>query len=347
MVKLAGAIVEAIVCDRGEEHFLYNISDPLWFQSLSNVLGYDWDSSGSTTVTTAAIREALQKRDLGIKVIGGKGKASRKVPDMLYELAKNPSYAGVDVNSLIRASYMAAKVDNAVLQDGHDIYHHAIFVTNDGKWAVVQQGMNEVLSTARRYHWLGTKVESFVVEPHTGVIGERAVDYVVDMTSRVSEGARRICVDLACEKVETVKRLVSSVYKGKDRSLRTWMDDREIPRYAVVHERNVNWTALREAYAVKPRDFEQLVEIRGIGPSTLRALSMVAEIIFGEKVSHSDPIKFSFAFGGKDGIPYPVNRRRMEEVSTMLEEAVNRAKVGDRDRLNAIRRLKVLSESIF
>lgn len=344
MVRLARAITETIVRERGEEYFLYNISDPLWFQSLSNVLGYDWDSSGSTTVTTGAIREALENMDLGIRVLGGKGKASRRVPEALQELVKVPGYDNVDVDSLIRASYMAAKVDNAVLQDGHDIYHHVIFVTKQGKWAIVQQGMDERLATARRYHWLGTNVTDFVVEPHTGVVGEKVLDYVIDLTSRASEGARRVCVDLVCEKIETIKRFISSIYKSEYKSLREWIDGSEIPRYAVLNQRVVNWTALKEAYDVKPRDFEKFVEIRGIGPSTLRALSMVAEIIFGEKVSHSDPIKFSFAFGGKDGVPYPVNRRRMEEVSRILEDAIDKSKIGDRERLDAIKRLRILSE---
>lgn len=344
MVRLAGAIAEAIVIEHGEDHLLQNVSDPIWFQSFSNVLGYDWDSSGSTTVTTGAIREALEQRDVGVRVLGGKGRSSKRVPDMLHELAKIPGYGNIDVDSLKRASYMTAKVDNAVLQDGHNIYHHTIFVTKQGKWAVVQQGMNESLATARRYHWLDKRTTSFVVEPHTGVVGERVMDYVIDLTSRASEDARKVCVDLACEKVETVERFVRSIYKSKDMSLRAWIDGSKVPRYAVVHQRVVNWKALKEAYSVKPREFEHLVEIRGIGPSTLRALSMVAEIVFGERVSHTDPIKFSFAFGGKDGVPYPVNRRRMEEVSKILEDAINRSKIGDRERLNAIKRLKIFSE---
>jgi len=238
---------------------------------------------------------------------------------------------------------MAAKVDNTAIQAGYQIYHHCLFLSETGGWAVVQQGLNADTKTARRYHWLSRNVKSFVDEPHTGVVGQMTHEYVLDMTAHMSEECRKTCKDFANEDPRRTKRNYLSIRDSSQSSLSGWVEGRKelerISHYKFVPEK-INWKALREAYELKPKSYEELLAVKGMGPSTIRGLALISELIYGAKPSWKDPVKFSFAFGGKDGIPYPVNRTAMDEAAQVLTEAVNAGKIGDKEKVGALKRLR-------
>jgi len=347
MKGLSEGILTAIWMERGPDEIIRRLSDPMWFQALSNALGYDWDSSGSTTVTSSVLKDALEGIDVEVRAAGGKGRRSRLTPEEIRKTCELQPFSEVNPSTLTYASRMCAKVDNVAIQSGHQVYHHVFFFTTSGAWTVVQQGMNVRLRSARRYHWTSEGLRSFVEEPHAGIVGDRVLDKVLDMTSRDSEEARKVSVDLVSEDPIGLKRHLVTVRSEHQSSLASWLpihDDNPKKFFKVVFEGRINWDALKEAYELKPGSYEQLLGIRGIGPATVRALALVAEVIYDANVGRKDPIRYSFSFGGKDGIPYPVNKRRMDEVTATLKEAIGRAKIGERERMKAIRRLTVLTE---
>jgi len=349
MKPLSQAILTAIWMDKGPGEIIRRLSDPVWFQALSNVLGYDWDSSGSTTVTSSVVKDALNGMEVGVRGAGGKGRRSRFAPMEIEETCDLPTFSGADPAKLTYASRMAAKVDTCAIQAGYQIYHHVFYFTSSGSWAVVQQGMNTQLKSARRYHWTSENLRSFVIEPHTGIVGDVVLKSVFDMTARESEDARKASVDLVTESPLSLKRHLTTIRAQHQTSLTDWLplqSDDQRKFFKVAVESRVNWEALEAAYELRPGNYEQLLHVKGIGPSTVRALAMVAEIVYDAKVGRRDPIKYSFSFGGKDGIPYPVNKRRMDEVTATLMDALDRARIGDGEKLKAIRRLTRLTQSM-
>lgn len=346
MVRLARAIVKVIVLEYGRIELLRRLSDPYWFQALGNVLGFDWHSSGVTTVVTGALREALGGEELGVVVCGGKGRKALETPREVVAAAEKLGLPEFKIRELVRASRLTAKVDNAALQDGYTIYHHAMVVTEEGAWAVIQQGMNEGVKLARRYHWLSEGLESFVREPHAAIVGERREEAVLNMVALESEGARKASVDLAKEGPRRVARLLAEA-QGMA-TLDAWLGG-GAPTPRVKYLRmpwRVNWDALKRAYEIQPSSYEELLLVRGIGPSTVRALALISSLIYGEEVSWRDPVKYSFAFGGKDGVPYPVRIDEMERAIALLEESIRMAEVGERERLEALRRLRIFVDKV-
>ncbi|MGQ9582944.1 MAG: DUF763 domain-containing protein [Thermoplasmatota archaeon] len=345
MVGLAGAISAAIVEERGAEELMRRVSHPYWFQALSCVLGFDWHSSGTTTVTMGALREALAREELGLRVVGGKGRASRAVPSEIGSLGEVWGLGDDVVGGLVRASRMCAKVDSAALQDGHEIYHHTMLVDRRGRWAVVQQGMDARAGYARRYHWLSESVRDFLSGSGQRIAGSarRRDGEVLDMTSPVSEECRRVSLDLAAEGPAKVRSLVREGAEAGQSVLEDFGGGSAGRVVTLKMPRGINWEALRRAYEFRPRDYEELLALRGVGPATVRALALVSEVIYGAPPSWKDPVKFSFAVGGKDGVPFPVDRRAMDEATGLLREALEAARgVGERERLEAIRRLRAL-----
>ena len=346
MIGLAREISTIIVDEYGREFFLQRISDPYWFQALGCVLGYDWHSSGLTTVVTGVLKTSLKEANLGIAVCGGKGKASKDTLSEIVNVGEKFNLSTSKIGDLQYASRMSAKVDNTAIQAGYPLYHHAFFVTEDGKWAVIQQGMNINDKTARRYHWLSDKVENFVVEPHNAIVGDAKRPIVLDMTAKESEECRKTCVDICKEKPRRVVRMFETIRPSYQRSLKEWFPEiasRENENYVAEFLRmplSINWKALKRAYEVQPRNYEELLSIKGVGPSVIRGLALVAEIIYGSKPSWRDPVKYSFAYGGKDGVPYPVNRRAMDKSIKILREAVEKAKLGNRERLEMLQKLR-------
>lgn len=346
MRKLAGSMVAVIIDEYGRSEFLRRIANPHWLQAFSCCLGYDWHSSGTTTVVTAVLKNVLKPEEHGIAVAGGKGKASRRAQEEIDNIGATFGLSDEKTRVLKYSSRMSAKVDNTAIQAGYPLYHHAFFVAEDGKWAVVQQGMSVEDRTARRYHWLSDHVKSFVVEPHNAIVGDAVKKRVLDMTSQDSEGSRRVSVDLVKDGPERIRRSVAAMRPLYQETLRKWMGDGvKSEDYAVDFlsmPRRIDWEALRRAYEFRPRNYEELLAVEGIGPATVRGLALVSEIIYGEEPSWRDPVKYSFAYGGKDGVPFPVDRRAMDNSIEFLKDAVERAKMGDRERFQALNRLKRL-----
>ncbi len=334
MKTLARSLTEAIVIEHGPTVFLERLSDPYWFQAFGCVLGFDWHSSGVTTTTCGAVKEAVRglETDLGVFVAGGKGAVSRRTP---AEITAASEALGHDPAALVHASRMAAKVDNAAVQDGFQLYHHAFFFTVSGRWCVVQQGMSESARTARRYHWLGEKVASFVNEPHAAVCSDvRGVR--LNFVAEESGDARLAAAEIAARAPEDAVSLVA-------RAPTLVMPSRHMVGLADIDPRYLNKILLK-TYERAPENFESLLGIEGVGPKTLRALALVSELIYGAKTSTRDPARFSFAHGGKDRTPYPVDRATYDKTIEVLNAALKRAHVDRGDKVQALKRLAAFAE---
>ncbi|WP_309491833.1 DUF763 domain-containing protein [Candidatus Hecatella orcuttiae] len=339
MVRLAKVIFRVMVDELGVEELLVRLSDPLFFQACSNVLGFDWDSSGSTTVTCGVLKDVFREEDLGIKAAGGKGEASKKTLEEIETLSEPLGLSTSRVEELKYASRMTAKVDSAAIQAGYQIYHHTLFMAEGGSWVVVQQGLNPATRTARRYHWQSRNLKSFVEEPHSGIWGEKVHKQVLDMTAQESGECRKTCRDLVVDNPDKTLRPYLVVAPPSQQTLEGWLSSVAAAKFYRVYSGKVNWQALREAYEVKPKDFQEVLAVKGIGPATVRGLALVSQLIYGAKPSWKDPLRFSFAFGGKDGVPFPVRKRAMEKAAEYLKQAVEAAELGRKDKLDALKRL--------
>jgi len=331
MALLSREIVTAIVLEHGREELLSRLSDPFWFQAFGCVLGFDWHSSGLTTTVCGALKVGLEERgpEIGVFVAGGKGRASRRTPEEIEAFGERYGL-GREVERLVYASRMSAKVDNTALQDGYQLYHHTFIFTSSGEWAVVQQGMNPDTGWARRYHWLGRDVRDFVREPHSAVCCDHR-GRALNMVAEESEDARRASALLSREDPEKLVRELKRI------------KELELPSRHEVLGSDINPESIRKVllrtYEEGPEDFEELLGIRGVGPKTVRALALLSELIYGSTPSFRDPAKFSFAHGGKDRRPYPVDRRTYDRSIEVLRSAVERARLGRRERMEALRRL--------
>lgn len=335
MTKLARAVTIAIVEDSGPEEVLKRLSDPLWFQAFGCLLGFDWHSSGLTTTVCGALKEGVDglESELGLFVAGGKGGTSRKTPQ---EIGQASESLGRDLSPLVYASRMAAKVDSAALQDGYQLYHHNFFFTPQGKWAVVQQGMNTDTRYARRYHWLGDKVKDFVCEPHSGIASQRREASVLNLVASEGESNRKAIAFIARE--ERPEKVVHDLDKLKHLELPSRHHIVLLEDISLKHLNKV----LLSTYEQQPENFEALLALRGVGAKTLRALSLTAEVIYGAPASLRDPVVYAFAHGGKDGHPFPVDRATYDETIDFLDTALRRAKLGQQDKVEALKRLRQL-----
>lgn len=347
MQRLAKEIVTIIIDEYGSGEFLKRLSDPFWFQALGCVLGYDWHSSGVTTVVTGVLKKAIIPQEHGVAVCGGKGKLSRQTLLEIKGVGEKFDFSETQIKGLCYASRMSAKVDNAAIQAGYPIYHHAFFVDKNGKWVVVQQGMCLQDRTARRYHWLSENVSNFVVEPHDAIVGDIKREIALNMTARESEGCRKVSVDLACEPPKKIMRLLLSIRPAYQKSLESWLPTPTRSNYVPIDvlsvPLSVNWKALQQVYEFKPRNYEELLSFKGVGAATVRGLALIAELIYGEKPSWKDPVKYSFAYGGKDGVPFPVDRKAMDESIQFLKMAVDESKLGNSEKMKALERLRVIA----
>lgn len=334
MTKLGGAITEAIVEEYGKSAFLSRLSDPFWFQSFGAVLGMDWHSSGITTSVMGALKKALNpiSDNLGIHICGGRGKHSLKTPDEIRHIADR---IGLDGNSLIRSSKLSAKVDNTAVQDGYQLYLHSFVVTSEGEWAVIQQGMNNHNGMARRYHWHSSKVESFVKMPHTAVCG-------------LNKG--KILNLTAVEAEETTKGIVEISQSVNGNLMKELSRILVMPRHHEVKSGDVDLKRLGSTLAMAHNQgidsFEELLLLKGVGPRTIQSLTLVSEVIYGTPSRFSDPARFSFAHGGKDGHPFPVPTKVYDETIEILGKSVARAKMGYYDKQRAIESLHKISSGI-
>ncbi len=334
MVKLSREVTIAIVTEFGTDEMLRRLSDPFWFQALGCVLGWDWHSSGTTTVVCGALKEGLKDvcRELGFYAAGGKGGTSRKTPAELIEVGDS---IGLDAGPLVYASKMSAKVDNTAVQDGYQLYHHSFFFTDKGDWAVVQQGMNSINRYARRYHWMGSSVSDFVCEPHAAIWAQLRAD-TLNMVASESDRARDVVAQLAAD--ETPESIVAQIKR---------LQSCDLPARHKIVARDIHpdrlYKTFVSTYERKAEDFESLLAMPGVGPKTIRSLVLLSELLYGTAPSYSDPARFSFAHGGKDGIPYPVDRPTYDGTIEILKKAVRKAKLGIREEIEALSRLHKLS----
>ena len=365
MVGLSREITRIIIYEYGADEFLQRIADPYWFQAFSCVLGFDWHSSGTTTTTCGALKVAIDPGEMGIAVAGGKGRTSRKTPDEIRAISESDAFSLSDdtVNDLVYSSRMSAKVDNTCVQDGYQLYHHCFIFTEKGDWAVVQQGMNNEDRYARRYHWLSSDLERFVCEPHIGICCDRVgvEGEVLDMTAGVSEETRKTSLDLVKDDPDHLMR-----YFRSDASQTTLFDfdalsptppptswsttppaspptpSLTMPAHHPVLGCDLGkggWKVLKNAYELQPESYEELLSLAGMGPAKIRALALVSDLVFGAEPSWHDPATYSFAHGGKDGYPYPVDRDTYDQTIAVLRDAIEGAEIGEKERYRAIRRL--------
>jgi len=346
MASLGAIVCQAIVHHYGRDEFLQRLSHPFWFQSFGAVMGMDWHSSGITTSVIGALKRGLGplSNELGIHVCGGRGQHSRKTPDELRLLGER---IGFDGAKLTRASRLVAKVDSAAVQDGFDLYLHGFFVTDDGKWTVVQQGMNGDKKQARRYHWHSENLKSFVDEPHAAIDGvEQGV--IVNLTDRRAEASRRRQLDILGELgPDGIERQLAKLEAGRveTSSLQTqpMLPHLVMPAHHDVRSEDIVTRRLHGNLAAAaecaPQDFSELLLVPGVGARTVRALAQVAEVVHGAPYRFSDPARFSIAHGGKDRHPYPVPLKVYDRTIGVLKSAVQKAKLGQSEELAAIKRL--------
>ena len=346
MKKLAKPIVRVIIDDFGRDEFLRRLSNPYWFQSLGCVLGFDWHSSGLTTVTTGVLKDVIKPGEYGIFVAGGKGEESLKTPNEIEKFCEKLNFSSKKMGSLKKASRLSAKVDNVAIQAGAPIYHHNFFGSEDGKWTVIQQGIDKENQIARRYHWISDEVDSFVEKPHEAILTDEKKDKTLNMTAETSGECRKTSTDLVQDNPDTIQKDFEKILPKEQKSLMNWMPEKKNLNHSFDSfsmPRRLNWDALEKAHELQPKNYEKLIGIKGIGPATARGLALVSEIIYGDEASWKDPAKYSFAFGGKDGVPYPVNKSAMDKAHKTLKAAVEEAEVGRKKKKKAIKRLKNFS----
>ncbi|MFD2163607.1 DUF763 domain-containing protein [Paradesertivirga mongoliensis] len=330
MAKLGLAVTEAIIAEYGKTELLRRLSDPFWFQSLGAVMGMDWHSSGITTSVMGALKRAVNphSKELGIYICGGKGKSSRATPAELLAISER---TGVNGDYLVKCSKLSAKIDNTAIQDGFQLYMHSFILSDEGLWTVVQQGMSPGNSTARRYHWHSADFTSFVEEPHTAIFGRNQGE-ILNLVSKEAGSSRagimEITSDSPAKMIAEAQRLI-------------------MPSHHDVRAKDVDIKRLGSilwlAHEKQPADFEELLLLKGLGPRTLQSLALVSEVIHGTPSRFKDPARFSFAHGGKDGHPFPVPVKVYDETIATLQNAVQKAKIGNSDKQQAIRKLSEIA----
>ncbi|TXF78925.1 DUF763 domain-containing protein [Chryseobacterium sp.] len=326
MSKLGLAVFEVLLSDYGKDEVIRRMSDPFWFQCFGAVMGMDWHSSGITTSVLGALKKVVNPnaKSLGIYIAGGKGKFSRETPAELLKICEN---TGLNGHELVRASKLSAKVDNTAVQDGYQLYTHNFILSNEGKWAVIQQGMNVKDKTARRYHWHSENLKSFVEEPHSGISGVNQ-GRILNLTSHFAEENRNGILEISHTNSEKIlqdfARLILPAHHDVQAS------DVDLKRLG---------TLLHMTREVPPENFEELLLLKGVGPRTLQSLALVSEVIHGAPSRFQDPARFSFAHGGKDGHPFPVPLRIYDETIGILQKGIEKSKLGNSDKLKSVEKL--------
>jgi hypothetical protein len=326
MSELGLAITEAILTEYGKEEFLRRMADPFWFQSFGAVMGMDWHSSGITTSVLGALRRSINphSKELGLYFCGGKGKFSRQTPNELMDIAHK---TGLNGHELVRSSRLSAKVDNTAVQDGFQLYIHSFILSDTGQWTVVQQGMRDGDAMARRYHWHSSNLKSFVEEPHTAVHGANQ-GLILNLTAAEAGTARQGIMQVTGEDPEYMLKEIRHLVMPAHHDVRS--KDVDLKRLGAML-----WLAQDK----QPKDFEELLLLEGLGPRTLQSLALVSEVVHGTPSRFRDPARFSFAHGGKDGHPFPVPTKTYDEVIETMKKAVQKARIGNTDKAQAIKKL--------
>jgi uncharacterized protein len=342
MTLLGAAITESVLLHYGRSEFLSRLSDPFWFQALGAVMGMDWHSSGITTSVLGALKRGLQPRahELGIYVCGGRGKQSRKTPDELRAVAE---LTDVDGEMLVRASRLTARVDNNAIADGFQIYLHGFIVSREGEWTVVQQGLNDSTGYARRYHWHSANVKDFVHDPHTAIVGHPQGE-IMNLVDERADPAQKAMIELTRERPELLLREVQRMISSTPSSVPSQPSPALVmPRHHDVRAEDVDLkrlgAVLATAHERELHDFSELLLTEKLGPRTLQSLALVAEVIHGAPSRFTDPARFSFAHGGKDGHPFPVPLKTYDETLSVLRRGLDAAKLNLTEKTGGMKRL--------
>ncbi|MDB5480451.1 MAG: hypothetical protein JWO83_1504 [Caulobacteraceae bacterium] len=347
MTRLGAVMCEAIVHHYGRDELLRRLAHPFWFQSFGAVMGMDWHSSGITTSVLGALKRGLAplSGEFGLHVCGGRGKHSRQTPAELIAIGAR---TGLDGEALGRTSRLVAKVDTAAVQDGFDLYLHGFIVADDGKWVVVQQGMNGERKQARRYHWLSEGLTSFVDAPHAAIDGPGQGE-ILNLTDARAAPSRSAQLDLLRTlPPETIAREYARAFANAPAGAPAVDGQPTLPHLVMpdhhdVRAEDVVARRLHGGFAAAaergPEDFADLLQVPGVGARTVRALALVAEVMHGAPCRFSDPARFAFAHGGKDRHPFPVPLRVYDQTIGVLKAAIQGAKLGREEQLDALRRL--------
>jgi hypothetical protein len=333
MTELGTAIAEQVILNYGQSEFLRRLSDPFWFQAYGAVMGMDWHSSGITTSVLGALKRGMNPRfsELGLMVCGGRGRHSVRTPDELRAFSLK---TGLDGDALARTSRLTARIDNNAVADGFQLYLHSFVITGSGEWAVVQQGMNPNSRLARRYHWHSAAVGDFVSAPHTAIVGEPQGEILNLVDARAGK-AQRCLLTIANEPITSALNDARKLTMPMHHDVRA--KDVDLKRLgavlAVAHEQDL-------------RDFASLLLVEGLGPRTLQSLALIAEVVHGAPSRFSDPARFAFAHGGKDGHPFPVPLKTYDESLAVLRRSLDAARLGHTEKLDGFRRLDRLTRSV-
>jgi uncharacterized protein len=331
MTKLSLPIVESIILEYGKQAFLRKLSDPFWFQSFGSVIGMDWNSSGVTTAVMSALKKSLNpySKELGIYVCGGKGKDSLQTPNELLAVGDK---TGLNGNELVKFSRLTAKVDSTAIQDGFQVYMHYFVVSDKADWSVVQQGMQTETSKARRYHWNSNSINSFVEEPHTAICGDFQGE-ILNLVDKQAKPTQLAMLGIAKENPEKMLKEIKHL---------------TMPTYKDIKAKDIDMKRLGSilwlAQETETQNFEDLLLLKGLGPRTLQSLALVSEVIHGTPSRFTDPARFAFAHGGKGGRPFPVPTKVYDEVIDTLKNSVEKAKIGNSEKQNAIQKLTQIAQ---
>jgi len=361
MVSLGREMTQVLIAEYGPDEFVKRLADPVWFQSLGTVLAFDWNASGLTTILTAALKESIrgQEKDLGVFICGGKGKTSRKTPDEITNWGTKLSLGEGKTENLVYNSKMSAKVDSSLIQDGYQIYHHSFIFSKNGAWTVVQQGMNTEEQTARRYHWFSADIKDLVVEPHKGIASQRInkLNSTLNMSSKKSDKNRQISTELVNSNYRTIMKDIEilrrhssdlsqmiSYRENGDKTTLASLARKEFKTHPVMAEDFGKSKYLERILGrlteEKPENYEGLLATKGVGPKTIRALSLVSEIIYGADASYEDPARYSFAHGGKDATPYPVDKETYDKTIETMRQVVKKTRINPIEKEKIYKRLK-------
>lgn len=331
MEKLARFLSIAIIEFFGVEEYMKRLSDPIWFQSFGCLLGFDWHSSGLTTTTTGAIISGLsnESKDLGIFFAGGKGSKAVETPSDIDKYLQKGLIGEQIANHLKRTSRLVAKIDSSCVQDGYKLYHHFVIFDKFGNWTIVQQGMKESDRYARRYHWNSYGLKSFVKDPHAGVITVKFEKPLNLVDSNIEETQQKM-VELA-----------------KDKNFPKEIKKIKFPTHHPIYEEDFDRNRLSKIFdyvsEVNPKNFEDLLLVKGLGEKSLRALALSSHLLFGTPLSYKDPAMFSFAHGGKDGYPYPVMRDVYDKTIEIFETAIKKSRLSEVEKEKLLLKLKSLA----